>query len=68
MTTNATLQTTVLKVLRDDAVTVAVFLKSGIRLQGQIGQADRYSLLLHGVTDQVIFKHTISTVVPVESR
>lgn len=67
MTTNTTLQATALKALRDDAVTVSVFLKNGIKLQGQIGQVDQYSLLLHGDTDTVVYKHAISTIMPADN-
>ena len=61
-------QTDMLETLRDQAVSVSVYLKSGIRLQGKIIQVDRFTLLLQGGgADQIIYKHVISTVIPADS-
>ena len=58
-------QTDLLETLRDQAVSVSVYLKSGIRLQGKIIQVDRFTLMLQGGSvDQIIYKHVISTVIP----
>ena len=57
-------QITVLKTLCDQASAVTIFLKSGIRLKGRIAQVDKFSLILLGPDEQVIYKHAISTIVP----
>ena len=44
---------------------VAVFLVNGIKLQGVIDSYDEEVLLLKGLATQIVFKHAISTVVPV---
>lgn len=43
---------------------VAVFLKSGIKLQGCIQQADHTTFLLDTPVSQLIYKHAVSTIVP----
>ena len=46
-------------------VDVYVFLINGIKLNGKIVRADRYCIqLTRGSSSQVIYKHTISTVMP----
>lgn len=48
---------------------VTVFLANGVKLQGQITGFDRYALTLtrNGAT-QLVFKHSISTVMPGSSQ
>jgi len=43
---------------------VSVFLCSGIQLKGIISSFDRYTFTLENETNQLVYKHAISTVVP----
>ena len=54
--------------IRDDKVSVTVFLVNGVKLQGLITWFDSFSLLLRrdGHT-QLIYKHAISTIMPGEA-
>src|SRR3954463_11603069 len=59
------LQDTFLEHVRKHDVPVTVFLASGIRLQGTVAGFDSYALLLvRDRQSQLIYKHTISTIVP----
>lgn len=51
--------------LRDNKISVTVFLVNGVKLQGLITWYDSFSLLLRrdGHT-QLIYKHAISTIMP----
>ena len=52
--------------LHQDQVPVSVFLVNGIKLHGSIEQVDdRVITLKNGVT-QMVYKHAISTVVPMK--
>ncbi|OUL97318.1 RNA chaperone Hfq [Paraburkholderia hospita] len=49
--------------------TVNVFLVKGIKLSGQLAAYDQFVVLLESGTGvQLIFKHAISTVLPVDGR
>jgi host factor-I protein len=50
--------------LRKERVPVAIYLVSGIKLQGQIESFDQFSVLLKNTVTQMVYKHAISTVVP----
>ena len=54
-----------LNAIAQNGVPVTVYLVNGIRLLGQITAHDRHGLLLSGASQQFIFKHAISTIVPV---
>jgi host factor-I protein len=45
-------------------VQVTIYLVNGIRLQAQIDSFDQYGLILSGTSQQFVYKHAISTVVP----
>jgi host factor-I protein len=45
-------------------VPVTLYLINGIKLQGQIESFDQYGLVLGGSSQQFIYKHAISTIVP----
>jgi host factor-I protein len=45
-------------------VPVTIYLVNGIRLQGEIEFHDQYGLLLRGISQQFVYKHAISTIVP----
>tara|TARA_B110000495_G_C22707907_1_gene416427 strand:+ start:422 stop:685 length:264 start_codon:yes stop_codon:yes gene_type:complete len=58
------LQDPFLNTLRKDNVPVAIYLISGIKLQGQIESFDQFVIVLKNTISQMIYKHAISTVVP----
>ena len=60
------LQDAILKELRRDKVPVTLFLMNGFQLRGTVSGYDNFVVVL--VTDgkqQMIYKHAISTLVPV---
>ena len=61
------LQDPFLNVLRKEHIPVAVYLVNGIKLQGQIESFDQYVILLKNTVTQMVYKHAISTVVPVRA-
>lgn len=61
------LQALFLTSLCKNKIPVAIYLVSGIKLQGKIESFDAFILLLaNGATLQMVYKHTISTIVPTE--
>jgi len=51
--------------LRKERVPVSIFLVKGTRLQGVITFFDQFTLLLEdGDSQQLVYKHSISTIVP----
>jgi host factor-I protein len=51
--------------LRDEQISVSLYLVNGIKLQGAVLEFDNHTLLLSaGASKQVVFKHAISTIVP----
>ena len=66
MTARPSVQDDFLQTLVKDKTTVNVFLVNGIRLSGQLAGFDQFAVLLEsGPGVQLVFKHAISTVVPV---
>ncbi|WP_128596111.1 RNA chaperone Hfq [Paraburkholderia kirstenboschensis] len=58
-----------MQTLVNDKTTVSVFLVSGIRLNGQLAAFDQFVVLLESGTGvQLVFKHAISTVLPVNGE
>ncbi|BCZ81780.1 hypothetical protein PTKU64_54550 [Paraburkholderia terrae] len=58
-----------LQTLIRDRTAVNVFLVNGIKLSGQLTAFDQYVVLLDaGAGAQLVFKHAISTVLPVNGR
>jgi host factor-I protein len=47
-------------------VPVTVYLVNGIRLQGHIEACDQFGLILSGTSQQFVYKHAISTIVPMQ--
>ncbi|MGD0494052.1 MAG: RNA chaperone Hfq [Steroidobacteraceae bacterium] len=45
-------------------VPVTIYLVNGIRLQGEIESFDQYGLRLRGSSQQFVYKHAISTILP----
>ena len=66
MTASRDVQDDFLQTLVKDKTTVNVFLVNGIRLSGQLAAFDALTVLLaSGAVAQLVFKHAISTVLPV---
>lgn len=59
------IQDVFLNTLRKKKIPVTIFLSNGVKLQGNITSFDNFSLLLRrGPQVQLVYKHTIATVVP----
>ena len=59
------LQDAFLNKLRNEKIPVSIFLVKGTRLQGVITFFDQFTLLLEeGDNQQLVYKHSISTIVP----
>jgi host factor-I protein len=58
------LQDQFLQALLESRVPVTIYLVNGIRLVGEIDSYDQYGLMLRGSSQQFIFKHAISTILP----
>ena len=61
------LQETFLNQLRKDKLSVTVFLINGVKLQGIITWFDNFSILLKSSHIQLVYKHSISTIMPSEA-
>lgn len=65
MTSKSThLQEAFLDQLCEDKISVSIYLLNGIKLQGLIESYDQYVIVLTGSEPQLIYKHSISTIVP----
>ena len=68
MNKNENLQETFLNQIRKDKLTVTIFLINGVKLQGIITWFDNFSILLKRDSHiQLVYKHSISTIMPSES-
>ena len=67
MAKGQSLQDPFLNALRKDRVPVSIYLVNGIKLQGQIESFDQFVVLLKNSVSQMVYKHAISTVVPVRN-
>jgi host factor-I protein len=66
MTTDPCVQDKFLETLVKERTAVNVFLINGIRLSGQLAAFDQFAVALEfGAAVQTVFKHAISTVMPV---
>ena len=64
---NTNLQEVFLNSVRKDHIAVTVFLVNGVKLQGIITWFDNFSLLLKRDQHiQLVYKHAISTIMPVQ--
>ena len=61
------LQEPFLNALRKERIPVSVYLVNGIKLQGPSAPSDQFVVLLKNSVSQMIYKHAISTVVPVRN-
>ena len=67
MSKGQSLQDPYLNALRRDRTPVSVYLVNGIKLQGQIESFDQFVIVLRNAVSQMVYKHAISTVVPVRN-
>lgn len=58
------LQDRFLNQLRKDKTPVVVYLANGVRLKGTIKGFDSFVIVLKESTQQLIYKHAVSTIVP----
>ncbi len=59
------LQDVFLNTLRQEETQVAIYLVNGIKLQGKVEAFDALVVVLgHHETNQIVYKHAISTIVP----
>jgi len=58
------LQEPFLNALRREHIPVSIYLRNGIKLQGQIDSFDNFVVLLKNNVSQLVYKHAISTIVP----
>jgi host factor-I protein len=56
-----------LQSLSDKKIQVSIFLKSGIKLHGVIEKVEGDVIFLKDAITQMVYKHAVSTVVPVQS-
>ncbi|UCE79019.1 MAG: RNA chaperone Hfq [Nitrospiraceae bacterium] len=58
------LQDNYLNQLRKDKIPVVVYLTNGVRLKGLIKGFDTFVILLKETSQQLVYKHAVSTIVP----
>lgn len=58
------LQDNYLNQLRKDKIPVVVYLTNGVRLKGVVKAFDNFVILLKDTTQQLVYKHAVSTIVP----
>jgi host factor-I protein len=65
MAKGTSLQDPFLNALRKERVSVSIFLLNGIKLQGVVESFDQFVIVLNNNnTNQMVYKHAISTIVP----
>ena len=64
MSNSKGLQDNYLNQLRKDRTPVIIYLTNGVRLKGTVKGFDNFVVLVKDVTQQLIYKHAISTIVP----
>lgn len=63
-TKNQSLQDSYLNQLRKEKMPVLIYLTNGVRLKGVIKGFDSFVILLKETSQQLIYKHAVSTIVP----
>lgn len=58
------LQDNYLNQLRKEKMPVVVYLTNGVRLKGVIKGFDSFVILLRETSQQLVYKHAVSTIVP----
>jgi host factor-I protein len=61
---NQNLQDRFLNYLRKEKIPVVIYLTNGTRLKGVIKSFDNFVILIKQETQQFIYKHAISTIIP----
>ena len=61
------LQEPFLNTLRKEKTPVSIYLINGIKLQGHVDSFDQYVIILKNTVNQMVYKHAISTIVPVKT-
>ena len=67
MSKGQTLQDPFLNALRRERISVSIYLVNGIKLQGQIESFDQFVILLKNTVSQMVYKHAVSTIVPIRN-
>ncbi len=63
-TRSQNLQDNYLNQLRKEKMPVIVYLTNGVRLKGVVKGFDNFVILLKESTQQLIYKHAVSTIIP----
>lgn len=63
-TKSQNLQDNYLNSLRKEKMPVVVYLTNGVRLKGVVKGFDNFVILLRESTQQLIYKHAVSTIIP----
>ncbi len=63
-TKSQNLQDNYLNQLRKEKMQVVVYLTNGVRLKGVVRGFDNFVILLKESTQQLIYKHAVSTIIP----
>jgi host factor-I protein len=63
-TKHQSLQDNYLNELRKEKIPVVIYLTNGVRLKGVIKAFDNFVILLKEASQQFIYKHAVSTIVP----
>lgn len=58
------LQDNYLNSLRKEKIPVVVYLTNGVRLKGTVKAFDNFVIVLKEASQQLIYKHAISTIIP----
>ena len=67
MSNNANYQDQILSHVYENQIEVVVYFVNGYQLKGKISAYDNFTIILRSdQRDQMIYKHAISTIVPVE--
>lgn len=67
MPTGHTTEEDFIKILMKNEVPVSIYLVNGIKLQGKISGFDAKVFMLKNGITQLIYKHAVSTVVPMQN-
>ncbi len=63
-TKSLNIQDTYLNQLRRDKTPVIIYLTNGVRLKGVIKGFDNFVILVKDISQSLIYKHAVSTIVP----
>ncbi|GAB4485191.1 MAG: RNA chaperone Hfq [Thermodesulfovibrionales bacterium] len=63
-TKNQSLQDHFLNQLRKEKMPIVIYLTNGVRLKGVIKAFDNFVILVKETSQQLIYKHAVSTIVP----